>query len=152
VVDITRSLGLDVGDVRVGVALSDPLGILASPLTIITRGGGTSDYDDILKIVRDYAVELIVVGLPISMDGTEGAQAHKTRSFTGELAVRTSVPVVFQDERLSTVEARRMVREARKTERKERYDAAAAALILQDYLDAANPAVFPDEALDPGQS
>jgi putative Holliday junction resolvase len=151
VVDITRSLGLDVGDVRVGVALGDPLGILASPFTIVTRRGDASDYTDILKIIDDHAVELIVVGLPISMDGSEGVQAVKTRAFVEELKNRTSVPVVFQDERLSTVEARRMVREARKPARTERYDAAAAALILQDYLNAASPALLPDEDEDAGR-
>jgi putative Holliday junction resolvase len=92
-----------------------------------------------------------VIGLPISMDGREGSQARKTRAFAEKLAGRTSVPIIFQDERLSTVEARRKVQEARKTTRTERYDAAAAALILQDYLDAANPAVFPDDATAPGQ-
>jgi putative Holliday junction resolvase len=151
-VNIPRSLGLDVGDVRVGVALGDPLGILASPFTIVTRRGNEADYDNLLKIIADNAVELIVVGLPISMDGTEGPQALKTRAFAEELRRRTEVPLVYQDERLSTVEARRMVQEARKTTRLERYDAAAAALILQDYLNAANPAAFPDEAADPGQS
>ena len=123
-IDITRSLGLDVGDVRVGIALGDPLGILASPLNIVTRRGDETDYEAILEIVGKYSVEIIVVGLPISMDGTEGVQAVKTRTFADELGSRTSVPIVFQDERLTTVEARRMVQEARRTARAERYDAA----------------------------
>jgi putative Holliday junction resolvase len=145
VIDITRSLGLDVGDVRIGVALGDPLGILASPLTIVTRRNDGSDYTDILRIIEENAVDSIIVGLPLSMDGSEGSQAVKTRAFAEELRRRTDVPLVYQDERLSTVEARRMVREARRTARTERYDAAAAALILQDYLDAANPDAFPEE-------
>lgn len=144
-IDITRSLGLDVGDVRIGVALGDPLGILASPLTIVTRRNDGSDYTDILRIIEENAVDSIIVGLPLSMDGSEGSQAVKTRAFAEELRRRTDVPLVYQDERLSTVEARRMVREARRTARTERYDAAAAALILQDYLDAANPDAFPEE-------
>ena len=143
-VDITRSLGLDVGDVRIGVALGDPLGILASPLTIVTRHGG-EEYDALSKIIADNAVERIVIGLPLAMDGGEGSQAAKTREFAEELARRTDLPLVFQDERLTTVEAQRMVREARKTTRTERYDAAAAALILQDYLNTAHPPAFPDE-------
>ncbi len=151
-IDITRSLGLDVGDVRVGIALGDPLGILASPLTIVTRRGNETEYEAILNLIDQYAVEIIVVGLPISMDGTEGVQAVKTRAFADELKNRTSVPIVFQDERLTTVEARRMVQEARRTTRTERYDAAAAALILQDYLNGAHPAVLPDESGDPDLS
>ena len=143
-VDITRSLGLDVGDVRIGVALGDPLGILASPLTIVTRRNDT-EYDALSRIIADNGVERIVVGLPLAMDGGEGAQAAKTRTFAEELAKRTDVPIVFQDERLTTVEAQRMVREARRTARTERYDAAAAALILQDYLNAAHPPSYPDE-------
>ena len=130
------------------MALGDPLGILASPLTIVTRQGRDSDYEVILAIVREHDVGHIVVGLPISMDGTEGIQAQKTRAFAEELRRRTEVPVVYQDERLSTLEARRMVREARKPDRSERYDAAAAALILQDYLNAAGPAIEPEEGSD----
>jgi len=149
VVDITRSLGLDVGDVRIGVALGDPLGILASPLAIVTRRDG-EEYAALSKIIADNDVARIVVGLPLAMDGGEGSQAVKTRVFVEELERRTGVPIIFQDERLTTVEAQRMVREARKTARTERYDAAAAALILQDYLNTANPPIFPDE--DPESS
>ncbi len=145
---IARLLGLDVGDVRIGVALSDPMGILASPVTIIERRKGGLDYDAILELARANEVEQIVVGLPLSMDGGMGSQAEKTAVFTEELRRRSPIPVVYQDERLSTVEARRMVREARKPARTERYDAAAAALILQEYLDAARPAMYPDDERD----
>ena len=93
---------------------------------------------------HERSVRRIIVGLPISMDGTEGIQAEKTRAFAGELGHRTDIPISFQDERLSTVEAKRMVREVRKPGRTERYDAAAAALILQEYLDLNNPADYPD--------
>ena len=130
------------------MALSDPLGILASPLTIVTRRGGEGDCQAILDIIRANDVRQIVIGLPLSMDGTEGVQVQKTRAFAEELGRFTDLPVIFQDERLSTVEAMRMVREARKTDRMERYDAAAAALILQDFLNAANPDALPEENPD----
>lgn len=125
------------------MALSDPLGILASPLTIVTRRKDGADIREILEIIRVNDVRQIIAGLPISMNGTEGIQAKKTRDYAGELGQRTDIPIGYQDERLSTVEAKRMVREARKPGRTERYDAAAAALILQEYLNAENPAELP---------
>lgn len=136
------------GDVRIGVALSDPLGILASPFTIITRQNSDVDYEAVLDIVRQYEVACIVVGIPINMDGSSGPQVTKTRTYADELARRTDAPVIFQDERLSTVEAKRMVREARRPGRSERYDAAAAALILQDYLNSSAPMELPPVDMD----
>jgi putative Holliday junction resolvase len=133
---MARTLGLDVGDSRIGVALSDPLGILASPLTIITRKDVEADTEAVLGIIHQHEVASIVVGLPLSMDGSEGAQAEKVRAFAAGLSQRTAIPVIFQDERLSTVQAKRVIRSARKTGPGTRYDAAAAALILQAYLDA----------------
>jgi putative holliday junction resolvase len=128
-------MGLDVGDSRIGVALSDPLGILASPLTIITRRDVTADIEAIINIVRQHDVESIVIGLPLSMDGTQGAQVAKVREFAAALSHHTDLPIRFQDERLSTVEAIRLFKEAGKTDRGTRYDAAAAAVILQAHLD-----------------
>ena len=121
------------------------MGILASPLTIIERRKDGSDYEAILEIARSKDVAHIIVGLPLSMDGGIGSQAEKTVMFTEDLKRRTTIPVSYQDERLSTVEARRMVKEARKTARTERYDAAAAALILQDYLNTTNPVNYPND-------
>ena len=135
--DITRSLGLDIGDRRIGVALSDPLGILASPLTIINRTDEKADIEAIIDIVRQNQVGRIIAGLPLSMDGSSGKQAEKTKDFVMELCRHTEVPVEFRDERLSTVSAKRMVQGVRKTNRGTRYDAMAAALILQGYLDEA---------------
>ena len=146
--NIARLLGLDVGDVRIGVALSDPMRILASPVTIIERRTDGTDYDAILELVRSRDVERIIVGMPLSVNGSMGGQAQKTVVFTEELRRRSPVPVVYQDERLSTAEAMRMVREARKTVKKERYDAAAAALILQEYLDDILPFVYPGDEPD----
>jgi putative Holliday junction resolvase len=132
---ISRILGLDVGDARIGLALSDPLGIIATPLTIITRRDIDTDIRTIIDIIDKNDVGRVIVGLPFSMDGTLGPQAEKVRGFADELSRRIDIPLEYRDERLSTVEARRMVRQVRKTGRETRYDAAAAALILQSYLD-----------------
>ncbi|MBI2869733.1 MAG: Holliday junction resolvase RuvX [Chloroflexi bacterium] len=125
------------GDRRIGVALSDPEGILATPLTIIERTG--SEIRAIVALVEQHKVGRVVVGLPYSMNGSLGQQAVKVQEFTAELAANIKVPMVFRDERLSTVSARRLLRAGRKTSRKApwktRDDAAAAALILQDFLD-----------------
>ena len=134
--DITRSLGLDVGDKRIGVALSDPEGILASPLTIINRRDEKADIEAIIDIVVQNQVGQIIAGLPRSMDGSIGEQAEKVMAFVQELCNHTEVPVDFRDERLSTVSAKRLMQGIRKTG-KTRHDAIAAALILQSYLDEA---------------
>ena len=132
---IPRSLGLDIGDKRIGVALSDPQGILASPLTIINRKDEAADVEAIISLINQNQVEQVIVGLPRSMDGSIGQQAEKVQTFIQKLCNHTEVPVEFRDERLTTVLARRLMRDAKKTKRKARDDAIAAALILQSYLD-----------------
>jgi putative Holliday junction resolvase len=127
-------LGLDVGDKRVGLALSDPLGLLASPLTIITRQDDKSAIEAIIELVNRHQVERIIVGLPRSLDGRFSKQAEKVTAFTQCLTERTEVPVEFRDERLSTVSARRLMQDARK-KRTIPDDAFAAAVVLQAYLD-----------------
>ena len=135
--NITRTLGLDMGDSRIGVALSDPLGIMATPLTIISRTDEDADIRAILDIVLQKRVGRIIIGLPLSMNGSLSKQAEKVKAFTASLCRQTDIPVEFRDERLSTVVAKRMMRDAGKTSRRTRFDAAAAALILQSYLDDA---------------
>jgi putative Holliday junction resolvase len=130
-----RIMGVDFGESRIGIALSDPLGIMATPLTIITRTDEAKDIDTIADIIHENRVGRLVMGLPLSMDGSLGRQAEKVRDFAAELGKKTDIPIEFQDERLSTVAAKNLMREAKKTDRKTRYDAAAAALILQGYLD-----------------
>ena len=132
-----RSLGLDIGDKRIGVALSDPGGILASPYTIINRGDEKRDIAAIVDIIRQKQVERVIVGLPLSMDGSLSKQAEKVKAFTQRLCEQTQVPVDYRDERLTTVMAERLVQAAgnKKGGRKARHDAQAAALILQGYLD-----------------
>ena len=132
----TRCLGLDIGDKKIGVALSDPQGILASPLTIIKRSEEKIDIEAILSIVDRNQVGRIIAGLPRSMDGSIGSQAEKVQAFVHELSNHSKVPVDFRDERLSTVSAKRLLREAGKKKKTED-DAIAAAIILQGYLDEA---------------
>lgn len=130
-----RILGLDIGDRRIGVALSDPQGILASPLTIIHRQDDRADIEAILNIISQNQVGRIIVGLPLSMNGSIGQQAEKVKAFVQELRKHTEVPVEFRDERLSTVSARRLMRSAGKARKTGHDDAMAAALVLQGYLD-----------------
>ena len=131
---ITRILGLDIGDKRIGVALSDPQGILASPFTIISRRNEAVDIQAITDIVSLHQVERVIAGLPRSMDGSLGGQAEKVKAFVESLLSQTRTPVEFRDERLSTVSARRLIRDA-KNKKVKHDDAIAAAIILQCYLD-----------------
>ena len=137
-----RSLGLDIGDKRIGVALSDPQGILASPFTIINCRDEATDIKAITDIISQHQVEQIIVGLPRSMDGSLGKQAEKVKVFTRKLCNHTDVPVEFRDERLTTVSARRLMQatKSKKSRRKAQDDAIAAALILQGYLDETHEA------------
>lgn len=131
-----RNLGLDIGDKRIGVAVSDPSGILASPLTIISYQDETEAIEAILDIIARQKISLIIVGLPRALDGHLGEQAEKVQAFVSKLASRTSVPIKFRDERLTTVLARRLMRtDSRRGKKKTGDDAIAAALILQNYLD-----------------
>ena len=130
-----RVLGLDVGDRRIGLALSDPTGMLASPFGFVERG--PSDIADILRVAQENEVEEIVVGMPLSMSGDSGAQAGKVRGFVRELRSKTDLPIKTVDERLSTVQAQGMLRQSGRRRQRDRgeLDAAAAAVILQAYLD-----------------
>ena len=130
-------LALDVGDRRIGLALSDPTGLLASPLGAVERG--PSDVDELLRVAVNNDVTEIVVGLPLTLAGESGQQAGKVRSFVHELRSKTDLAVTTVDERLSTVQAQRMLRESgsgRRGRDRGRIDAAAAAVILQAYLDS----------------
>jgi putative Holliday junction resolvase len=130
-------MGLDIGDRRIGVALSDPGEILASPLIIIDRSIEPHYNEAIIKIVKEREVGRIIVGLPCAMDGGIGQQAEKVQTFVETLKSRTNIPIEFRDERLTTVTAVRLKRESsgKKVNIKTRYDAMAAAIILQEYLD-----------------
>ena len=135
----TRVLGLDLGSKRIGVAVSDRSGIIATPLTVIRRGSAQSvDHREIARIARDEEVEAIVVGLPLNMDGTEGRSAKAARFEVDRLATVVDMPVFLHDERLTTVEADRVLMEARmRAEARRRLvDKVAAAVMLQSWLDA----------------
>ena len=131
-----RIMALDVGERRIGVALSDPGGILASPHSIIEVPDPDSAVRAILEIAGKEGVGRIIVGLPRLMTGRLGRQAARVRAFVERLGQQTDLPLEYRDERLSTVSARRMMAEGRRRrQRKTRYDAAAAAVILQAYLE-----------------
>jgi len=134
---MARILGIDVGDRRIGLALSDPGGILASPLTIIEHNTELEDIEAILKIVKEREVGRIIVGLPRLMNGDIGPQAKKVQAFTETLRSHTDIPIEFRDERLTTVTAVLLKEETsrKKKNQKIRYDAMAAAVILQEYLE-----------------
>jgi putative Holliday junction resolvase len=135
-----RLLALDVGERRIGVAVSDPTGTLARPLTIITRASRQADFQAIAQLVEDTAAERIIVGLPLSLDGTEGPQARTVRRYAERLAQTVSVEIEFWDESYSSAMASEILRDKGKRRRRrlvrEAIDAAAAAVILQSYLDA----------------
>jgi putative holliday junction resolvase len=135
-----RRLGIDVGAVRVGVALSDPDGVLATPLVTVPRdvAGGT-DLTAIAGLVAEHEVVGIVLGLPRTLAGREGPAAEAARDFAAGLASVVDVPVELSDERLTTVVATQQLRERGVKGRKQRavVDQAAAVAILQGWLDAA---------------
>jgi putative Holliday junction resolvase len=133
-----RVLGLDLGDARIGVAVSDPDRRLAVPMGTIHVGQPPGELKAVAALVAEQEAAAVVIGLPRSMSGEEGSRAVLARQFGAALAAIVHVPIEFQDERLSTVEAERTLREAGVGGRKQRrvVDRTAAAVILQSWLDA----------------
>ena len=133
-----RILGLDIGDKRIGVAISDPEQILATPLAIIAREDDKKAIADIVELVDLHGVTRIIVGLPYSLNGSIGIQANKVLDFAERLSQHTTVSIDTWDERLSTVAVERLLRESgsSKAGKRAKQDAAAAAFILQGYLDS----------------
>jgi putative Holliday junction resolvase len=132
-----RYLGLDVGDVRIGVALSDETATLASGLLTLQRVGSRKDVRAVAALVREHDVGEVVVGMPFRLDGTLGPQGEKVTVFVEALRRTLAVPVTTWDERLTSVAADELLAEAgvRRRDRKARIDRAAAVLILQGYID-----------------
>jgi len=128
-------IGLDVGEKRVGVAVTDPLGKTAQPLDTIDRDEST--LDRLAEIAKDAGAERLVVGLPLNMDGTEGDQARRVRLFAVEVERALGIPLHFVDERLTTREAEAVLAKgrARRRDRKRASDKLAASIILRAYLD-----------------
>lgn len=136
-----RWMGLDVGQRRIGIALSDPLELFAQGYGVLERCASLNqDFRALKEIIDKEAVEGIVVGLPRNMDGTEGIMAEKVREFSKRLEERTGLPLFFWDERLSTVAAERVLLEAdlSRKKRKQKIDQVAAVFILQNFLDSRN--------------
>lgn len=131
-----RILALDVGDARIGIAVSDPMKIVANPLSTLFRKKTDEDFEEIARIAKEQETEMIVCGLPKSMNNEENAQTVKTREFVEKLKGYVSVPVKFFDERLTTVSAERALIEGgvRRENRKNVIDKVAATMILQNYL------------------
>src|SRR5262245_56359616 len=148
-------VALDVGQARIGVAVSDDSELLASPHATIRRRSNTTALAAVARIVAEAGAELVVVGLPISFDGQLHTQAESVRTFAEKLRRQLSVPLIYADETLSTWRAEEMLRAAgvRPERLRERIDAAAAAVILQEYLDQRcrqiTGAVGPGESLGP---
>ncbi|WP_220203426.1 Holliday junction resolvase RuvX [Reticulibacter mediterranei] len=153
---MTRLLALDVGEARIGVAISDTSGFLASPYTTLHVSRNEAQiWEAVQELIRETEAEGLVIGLPISLDGQIHAQARRVQAFAERLQPHISVPLTFWDERLSTVEAQRLLiqrneneggRRQRRTsqrrtqskrrQRGQQIDALAAAVFLQDYLDS----------------
>src|SRR3989304_6296028 len=121
-------MGLDVGEKRIGVSISDPGGVFAQSLAVIQRVSLKKDFDAIRTLVGEYGVEKIVVGLPRNMDGSVGPQAMRAAEFARELERRLRLPLVMWDERLTTVAAEKAMIEAgtRREKRREKIDSVAA--------------------------
>ena len=133
-----RLMGLDLGTKTIGVATSDPTRQIATPLETVIRRKFTQDAEALLAIARRQSVGLIVLGLPVNMDGSEGPRAQSTRAFARNLARLTPIPMVFWDERLSTAAVERMLiaADASRARRGQVVDKLAAAWILQAALDS----------------
>ena len=132
-----RILALDVGDVRIGIAVSDIMGIIANPLETYNRKKTDVDFDYIVNLCKEREVGEIVVGLPLSMNAQENVQTEKTRLFVETLKTKTDIPIKYVDERLTSVAAERLLIDGgvRRENRKKVIDKVAATLILQSYLD-----------------
>jgi putative Holliday junction resolvase len=133
-----RIMALDVGGRRIGVALSDTMRVIASPLTTLRAEPRARVLAELAKLIRDYEVVEMVVGLPLTLSGEVGPQAKAVQMFAEELARTITVPVRLFDERLTTVAAERMMLDLgmKPEQRKARIDQLAASIILQDFLDS----------------
>ncbi len=142
-----RILGLDVGARRIGVAVSDPLGITAQGLDTLQRRNKRYDFEHLRRVIREYDIKEIVVGLPLRMSGAEGIQADKMQGFAEELRKRFRLPVHLWDERLTSAEANRLLRETDLSieKRGKAVDRMAAVLILQGWMECSGLTGFTGE-------
>ncbi len=131
-----RIICFDIGDKRIGVAVSDPFGSMALPVETYYRKNFETDLATLAKMAADRPADVIVCGLPLNVDGTPSEQTAKTQSFVEELKKHTNIPIEFQDERYSTKEAHRVLisQNMRREKRKSYVDSVAASFILEDYM------------------
>jgi putative Holliday junction resolvase len=145
-----RILGLDIGKRRIGVAVSDPLGLVARPVRAVASVSLNADAAAITEIAKELEAEMVVIGDPIHMSGESGTMSNRAHKFGDVLAQVSGLPVEYCDERLSTVEAERILQESGVPLKKVRsqIDAMAAAVILQSYLNTLKPPRSGDEPLE----
>lgn len=143
-----RILGLDYGEKRIGLSLSDEMGITAQGIPTLTRRGLEKDLEALEKIIREFDVEKIVIGYPFRLDGTEGIQCGKVSRFAGVLEERFALPVIKWDETLTTSRAEEILTEVKVSRKKRKavVDKLAAMIILQDYLNRRKKEKAGDEA------
>lgn len=146
----SRVLGVDFGAKRIGLAVSDADRRVASPLALYERRSPQQDARNFRRLIEDEGVAAIVLGLPVHVSGAEGQKAREARAFGKWLRAATGLPVVFWDERFTTVEAERLLQDAGLTSqrRRARRDKVAAQLLLQSYLDAGCPGEQPPRPLE----
>ena len=139
-----RFVGLDVGERRIGVAVSDPLGMTAQPHGVVERRGARVDIVALMEKLQGFEIAGFVAGLPLEMSGNEGSQVERVRTFCERLEKTTGIPVAYQDERLTSVQSERLLESAgvRRERRRGLLDKMAAALILQAWLDSRSSPSF----------
>lgn len=133
-----RYIGLDLGTKTIGVAISDPFLMFANGLVTIKRKNVRSDIEQIKKIIEENEITKVIIGMPYNMDGSKGPSAQRVMSFVDLLKKEIDNEIIYEDERLTTVSAERVLKESNvgRNRRKDHIDKIAAALILQSYLDA----------------
>jgi putative Holliday junction resolvase len=132
-----RSMALDVGDKKIGIALSDEKGITSQPHSVLNRKNNQEDLNNILKLIEEYNVSILVIGNPLNLDGSQGARSKKTEQFFNYIKKRVNIKTVMFDERLTTLVAQRILIDAdvSRKKRKEVIDKLAAQQILYSYLE-----------------
>ena len=132
-----RKMGIDYGDVRIGIAMTDALCIISSPFEVYKNKGEQDTLNHIANLIKQYDVDEVAMGLPLNMDGTEGERALLHRAFGEKLAQLSNVKVAFIDERLTSAEAEEILISSgvRREKRKELIDKISAQIILQTYID-----------------
>jgi putative Holliday junction resolvase len=131
---MSRLLALDIGEKRIGVAISDESRLLARPLTTITRTSKREDFETIARLIAEHGIARVIIGRPWTRRGEEGPQAQRVRRYVEALSATVRMPIEYQDERYTSLEAEEKLGAQRKPRAKGAIDAAAAAIILQDYL------------------